>query len=283
MDENPFLYLDEIVLQFGAKTGKYLSKSQIHVLLDRKLKYSLKVLVEVALQRSLEDEEKFLLEIALLLQGCPERLVLVDESHKCRNAARRRRGWGPKNKPCVYREWYRNCVRYTLIAAADINGFIPSACHCVLRDHISDEGAAGTVDGDYFLYWVRNYLCPSLGNFLCGEPRSVVLMDNASTHTSAEVEHAITSTGAVLIYGAPYSPHLNPIEKYFSVYKAYLKRNQERMKVDWETVHLEALTQIDRNKGIKFFRKCKVPGSMSMFTEDEWELKLHSFNHNEHV
>lgn len=56
-------------------------------------------------------------------------------------------------------EWYESCIRYTLIAAADINGFIPCACHTVVRDEISDEGAAGTVDGDYFLYWVKNYLC----------------------------------------------------------------------------------------------------------------------------
>ena len=31
----------------------------------------------------------------------------------------------------------------------DINRFIPSACHTVLRDEISDEGAAGTVDGEF--------------------------------------------------------------------------------------------------------------------------------------
>ena len=69
------------------------------------------------------------------------------------------------------------------MAAADIRGFIVSACHTVLRDQISEEGAAGTVDGDYFLYWIKEYLCPVLGNFEMGEPRSVVLMDNTSAHT----------------------------------------------------------------------------------------------------
>ena len=47
-----------------------------------------------------------------------------------------------------------------------------------------------------------------LGNYENGEPRSVVLMDNASTHMSDEVELAIRSTGAILIYSAPLSPHL---------------------------------------------------------------------------
>ena len=98
-----------------------------------------------------------------------------------------------------------------MIAGADINGFIPATCHVVARDEESDEGAAGTVDASYFLFWVREYLCPVLGRYKYGEPRSVVFMDNASTHMNHEVECAILDTGALLIYGAPYSAHLNPI------------------------------------------------------------------------
>jgi transposase len=138
-----------------------------------------------------------------------------------------------------------------LRAAADITGFITSACHRVRRDVISDEGAAGTVDAEYFLYWVKEYLCPVLGNYEFGEPRSVVILDNASTHMTEEVEEAITATGAALIYSAPYSPHLNPIENYFSLYKSYLKRNENRMHDDWLGVHFEALLTVDRDIGIK--------------------------------
>ena len=118
------------------------------------------------------------------------------------------------------------------MAAADINGFIVSSCHTVPQNVISDEGAAGTVDSEYFLSWVKDYLCPVLGNYELGEPRSVVFMDNASTHMTEEVEEAIVATGAVIIYGAPYSPHLNPIEDYFSMYKNYLKQNSSRMDED---------------------------------------------------
>ena len=55
----------------------------------------------------------------------------------------------------ILNKWFKTCVRYKLLAAADINGFIPAACHTVNRDEISDEGAAGTVNLDYFLYWVK--------------------------------------------------------------------------------------------------------------------------------
>lgn len=90
-----------------------------------------------------------------------------------------------------------------MIAAADVNGFLSSACHTVIRDEISEEGAAGTVDGEYILHWIKEYLCPMLGNYMLGEARSVVLLDNASTRMSDEITHAIEATGAVVIYSAP--------------------------------------------------------------------------------
>ena len=156
-----------------------------------------------------------------------------------------------------------------MIAAADINGFIPCACHTVLRDELSDEGAAGTVDSEYFIYWVKEYVCPVLGNFEYGDPRSVVLMDNTSTHLGDEVKDAIRETGAILIYGAPYSPHLNPIELYFGCYKSYLKRNDKRMLHDWQSVHCEGLNAVNCDRGIKYFCKSKVPGSYLIPTTEE--------------
>jgi transposase len=196
---------------------------------------------------------------------------MIDETHKDRNAARRRRGWKRRNSNAEIQEWYRYNVRYTLLAAADVNGFIPCACHTVLRDHISEEGAAGTVDTEYFEYWVETYLCPVLGKYEFGESRSVVLLDNASTHMSERVQQLIYATGATIIYGAPYSPHLNPIENYFSIYKAYLKRNTSRMhSADWKKVHEEALQEVNRDTGIRFFRRCKVPGSEDMLIQVEY-------------
>ena len=130
------------------------------------LGYSQQVLSAMAKQQCLEDEYRFKQALTLLLQGCPERLVTIDETQKDRNAARQRRGWARKNSGGIHtREWFLSDVRYTLIAAADIKGFIPSACHTVQRDELSDEGAAGTVDGEYFLYWVKEYLVPTLGNY----------------------------------------------------------------------------------------------------------------------
>ena len=50
-----------------------------------------------------------------------------------------------------------------------MNGFIPGAWHTVVeRDVISEEGAAGMVDSEYFLYWGKEILLPYLGNFWFG-------------------------------------------------------------------------------------------------------------------
>ena len=96
-----------------------------------------------------------------------------------------------------------------------------------------------------------------------------MLMDNASTHMGDEIERAIEANGALLIYGAPFSPHLNPIEYYFGRYKAYLKQNDKQMVSDWHSVHMEALNVVNRDMGIKYFRKSKIPGSYFIPTTDE--------------
>ena len=63
-------------------------------------------------------------------------------------------------------------------------------------------------------------------------PRSICIIDNASIHRYPELEAACARVGALLIYAAPYTPHLNPIEYAFSLVKKIL---QKECKVAWET------------------------------------------------
>jgi transposase len=139
----------------------------------------------------------------------------------------------------------------------------------VLRQETSAEGAAGTVNTDYFKDWVEHFLCPTVGNYANGEPRSIVVMDNASTHMSRHVSKLIQATGAIILYTAPYSPDLNPIELGFNVYKSHLKRIQTQFRSDWFQTHLRSLNNITRDTCIKEFRRCEVPMSEDMLTTDE--------------
>ena len=183
-DENTDCYLDELAFLFGMSTGNCVHYSTTRRSLVEKLDYSMKVLQTIAKQQCEQDEIRFLQAMEIYLQSNPDRRITIDEMYRDRNAARRRRGWGHKGNfgGVTVKAWFDNIARYTFIAAVNVNGFIPSACHTVLRDELSDEGTTGTVDGEYFLHLVKDYLCHILGNYALGEPRSVMMMDNASTH-----------------------------------------------------------------------------------------------------
>jgi transposase len=57
-------------------------------------------------------------------------------------------------------------------------------------------------------------------------PQSILVMDNAPVHHGGRVEQICAAAGVLLIYLPPYSPDMNPIEKFFSVLKSQLKQRQ---------------------------------------------------------
>ncbi len=63
------------------------------------------------------------------------------------------------------------------------------------------------MDGEIFLAYVRDFLCPTL------KPGDIVIADNLSSHKVAGVRQAIEAVGATIRYLPPYSPDLNPIER----------------------------------------------------------------------
>ncbi|EQD37095.1 ISRm2011-2 transposase protein [mine drainage metagenome] len=82
--------------------------------------------------------------------------------------------------------------------------------------------ADGPMDGELFLAWVRQFLCPTL------QPGDIVILDNLSSHKVDEVQPAIAAVGATVLYLPPYSPDLNPIEKLFSKLKSLLRKAAKR-------------------------------------------------------
>ncbi len=80
----------------------------------------------------------------------------------------------------------------------------------------------GPMDGDAFLVYVRDFLCPTL------KPGDIVIADNLGSHKVAGVREAIAAKGAELRYLPPYSPDPNPIEKMFLKLKALLKKAAKR-------------------------------------------------------
>ncbi|KAI1829276.1 hypothetical protein DTO006G1_9806 [Penicillium roqueforti] len=64
------------------------------------------------------------------------------------------------------------------------------------------------------------------------EPKSVLVMDNASFHHSERMTQMCVDAGVKLVYLPPYSPDLNPIEELFDELKAFIKRNWSCYEVD---------------------------------------------------
>ena len=83
-----------------------------------------------------------------------------------------------------------------------------------LRATMSVDGA---VDGEIFLIYVREVLCPALSE------GDLVILDNLGVHRTRGVREAIEAVGANLLFLPPYSPDLNPIEKCWSKVKTALR------------------------------------------------------------
>lgn len=80
----------------------------------------------------------------------------------------------------------------------------------------------GSTDGDVFADYVEQLL-PHCGRW--PEPKSVLVMDNASFHHTERLEQMCYDAGVKLTYLPPYSPDLNPIEEFFAELKAFIKKN----------------------------------------------------------
>lgn len=71
---------------------------------------------------------------------------------------------------------------------------------------------------DLFNFWLEEYLVPEIN------PGDIVIMDNATFHKSVKTKHIIGNAECGLIFLPPYSPDLNPIEKFWANFKANVKK-----------------------------------------------------------
>ena len=250
--KNPTFFLDEMADALKSQFGFAFSLSAISKQLTR-LNYSRKLVYEKASQAIYREQQAFIATMRHLLKR-PEMAIFVDESNKDRVAAKRKYGWSKVGVQANYKKKFNADTRYSLLGAADCFGFVIAACETVLHKYKEKEEHA-PVDTDRFVRYVEEKLVPVLGNFLKRERRSVVIMDNCSIHMHPRVRELIEAAGAILIYSAPYSPELIPIEFMFANWKAYLKRHNDEFCEDWYTVHLDALRSVTPQMGLNHFKK----------------------------
>jgi len=139
-------------------------------------------------------------------------LVFLDETGLSTNMTRTR-GRSAKGVRCVASAPHGHWKTTTFIAGLREGG--------ITAPWLLD----GPMDGEAFLVYVREVLCPTLS------ADDIAILDNLSSHKVTGVCQAIEATGATVRYLPPYSPDLNPIEKLFSKIKAHLRKAEHR-KVD---------------------------------------------------
>ena len=125
-----------------------------------------------------------------------EQLVFVDESG-IDTFVSRRYGRAPRGKKIQGEISGKRFARQSFVAA--------KAGSKIIAPMIFE----GTCHSGLFETWVKQVLLPEL------IPGQTVVMDNATFHKSLKTKTLIQEAGCELLFLPPYSPDLNPIEKFW--------------------------------------------------------------------
>ena len=202
--EKPGMYLDEMSIFLYDEFHILVKTSTISRALSR-IGWSKKEARQEARERNADLRDYYLYN---LLAFKSYHLVYVDESGCDKRIGFRRTGWSPLGTAPVQITRFHRGNRYQILPAYCQDGILLSRVF------------QGSTDGTVFEDFIRQLLhhCRPWP-----EPKSVLVMDNASFHHSERVKQMCTDAGVKLIY-LPYSPDLNPIEEFFAELKAFIKK-----------------------------------------------------------
>ena len=140
-----------------------------------------------------------------LIKDIPtEKLVYIDESG-IEERIVKDRGWGKKSQKLAAKKSGKYYERSNIIA-----GYVNKKIIAPLVFYSS-------CNTKLFEAWVEQFLIKEL------KPGQYVVMDNASFHRSKKTKELIESVGCKVIFLPPYSPDLNPIEKFWANMKRWIK------------------------------------------------------------
>ncbi|MDQ6961624.1 MAG: IS630 family transposase [Mariprofundaceae bacterium] len=140
-----------------------------------------------------------------------ENIVYIDESGICHQDIKQH-CWTKKGNEIIGERQGSQRARTNVIAAENGENINAPMTY------------SGTMDGNLFLFWLKNFLTASL------KKGQVVIMDNASIHKVKQVKEIIEEAGCSLLYLPPYSPDFNPIEQYWAVMKSNIKKIRSKFK-----------------------------------------------------
>lgn len=204
--EKPGLYLDEMAVFLWGEFGILATISSISRALISK-GWSKKTTQQRARECNADLRDAY---FHLISEFQSYHLVFIDESGCDKRIGFRRTGWSPLGvRPVQVSQFHRD-RRYQILPAYTQDGIVLS--------RVFQGPTNASVFEDFMEQLLQH----------CGrwpEPKSVMVMDNASFHHSEQIEKMCLDAGVKLVYLPPYSPDLNPIEEFFAEMKAFIKRN----------------------------------------------------------
>lgn len=133
-------------------------------------------------------------------------LVYVDETGIDENTVPDR-GWAQIGKRSYAEHTGGRVERLSIVSALDMSDITP----------VASFEYSGTMNMGLFTCWFEQILIPKL------KPGKIIILDNAKIHKSYEVLELAESAGCKVIFLPPYSPDLNPIEKFWANLKRAIK------------------------------------------------------------
>jgi transposase len=212
--EKPRLYQSEIIVFLWDEFEVLVTASSIGRALASK-GWTKKTIRRVAQQRNADLRDLYLYNLSNSFRSY--HLVYVDKSGCDKRVGFRRTGWSPVGVTPIQIAQFQREKRYQILPAYTQDGILFARIF------------QGFTDSEAFEDLIE-YLLPSCGRW--PEPKSVLVMDNASFHHSERIEQMCQDAGVKLIYLPPYSPDLNPIEEFFAELKAFIKRNWQVYEAD---------------------------------------------------
>jgi hypothetical protein len=203
--EKPDLYQDEMAVFLWDEFRVLVTTYSISRALAS-VRWSKKAARRIARERNAELRDYYLHTISSFQSY---HLVYVDESGCDKRAGYRRTGWSPLGVTPVQISRFHRGQRYQILPAYAQDGVAFSRVF---------QGSTDAVVFEDFIQQLLHH---------CGrwpEPKSVLVMDNASFHRTEGVRQICLAAGVKLVYLPPYSPDLNPIEELFAELKAFIKR-----------------------------------------------------------
>jgi transposase len=122
-----------------------------------------------------------------------------------------------------------------------------------LRGLLATMTLEGAVDTLAFDAYVNEVLAPVL------KRGDVVILDNLNVHKASQVEEVASARGARVIWLAPYSPDMSPIEQCWSKIKQLLRAAKARTREELEAALVSAMKSVTSSDIRGWFDYCGYP------------------------